>query len=516
MKQNKKFFKSLAAGAMAMLLCLLAVLPASAMSSLEPEAGVDVYSVFPKGRRSELRLQSLVLTYDVPKLPEEEYTDLASLQDYPARLKLDYTFYNSTDKEQTVQMLFAVGNVPSYVKDMGTGAQRAALYQVELGGERITPELRFAWTPNPQRYQTSISSYDPRDFADNLQNSYATHALLSPDLPVTVYTYQPYSELDENDRFYCDMTASFDYDPARTLIFSDHHTPFVESATPKLRARVSHESLVTLYVLGEDIGEVNWKLTDDGKRAEGCSVRVVERRSTTFGELAMQEYDPSAGISEQDWYNAVVDMMEYSHMEGSCLLGYNKHHGSRVLVDLDVSSNLQGFLAYDVTLGAGERTVNSITLPVYPSLMEYYSPRACTFRYHFHGDYDWRTAGEYSVRINTKYKIMSEGPNSSSPDKYQKDWGGYTLPERSVPDRSYAVTLCKWKNPIMNASFGFILFLLAFLGIPTLGTLGTLSFITTLAVGMVVLTVNLVLWRRRKRAGEQAGTDHAQNDDTLT
>ena len=506
MKRTIKRLSGIAA--LCILLCALAILPASAMSPIEPDPGIDVFGVFPKGRKSQLSMDSLTLTYDIPELPADEFGESEILGAYSSTLRLDYTFSNPTDTEQTVKMLFAAGDLPSYAECSATSAQHAAFYTVELDGERITPELRHVWTSYPQGYRTGYNGYDPREYAGNLRDSYAEHAFFSPDLPVTVYTYQPYSELDADGYFYYDMTAPFEYDASRTLIFSERNVSVrEENGTPKLRVRVWEDSLVTLYVLGEDIGEVNWKLTDDGKRVEGGGARVVDKKSTTFGELAMSKYDPNAGISEHDWYNAVLDMMDYCHMEDSCLLGYNKSTGSRESVELDVTSNLQGFLTYDVTLGAGESTVNSITLPVYPDVMEYYSPKAATFTYHFHGSSDWKSVGKYTVRIDTKLKIMTDERNSLSVDNYKKDWKGYTLPERSTPKSGvYYVTLCKWKNPIETSSFVFIWFLFLFFVLPVL-------LVILGAVVAIVLVIVLILLFRRLIRGKGKKKEEPRSDD---
>ncbi|MBR2446863.1 MAG: hypothetical protein IKB28_09405 [Clostridia bacterium] len=496
MNRYQKFFKHLAAGAMAILLCALAILPASAMSPIEPDPGIDVFGVFPKGRKSQLSMESLALTYDIPELPADEFDQSELLEKYSSTLRLDYTFSNPTDTEQTVKMMFAAANAPSYAQRLCTRAQLASFYTVEVGGERVTPELRYAWTPNSQNYQTGRSGYDPRDWAENLQDSYAAHSLLSPDLPVTVYTYQPYSTSGNNESFYCDMVADFDYDASRTLIFSDKHVDvYEENAIPQMRVRVSKGSLVTLYVLGEDIGEVNWKLTDDGKRVGGCDVQLVEQSTTTFGELAMSEYDPDAGIPEKDWYNAVFSMLICSQLKDTCLIGYQTR------MELDVTSNLQGFLTYDVTLGAGESTVNSITLPVYPDVMEYYSPKAATFTYHFHGSSDWKSVGKYTVRIDTKLKIMTDERNSLSVDNYKKDRKGYTLSERSTPKSGvYYVTLCKWKNPIETSGFAFIWFLFLFFVLPVLLVILGAVVAIVLVIVLILLIIRLIRRKAQKKA----------------
>ncbi|MBQ7380085.1 MAG: hypothetical protein IJW70_10470 [Clostridia bacterium] len=124
----RKQIKATVTATLAALLCLLAILPASAMSPIEPEVGVDVFGVFPQGRKSELRLDSLALTYDVSELPAEEYADMESLQAYSPTLRLDYTFSNPTDTEQAVKMMFAAGNAPSYAQGLCTSAQLASFY----------------------------------------------------------------------------------------------------------------------------------------------------------------------------------------------------------------------------------------------------------------------------------------------------------------------------------------------------------------------------------------------------
>ena len=37
-----------------------------------------------------------------------------------------------------------------------------------------------------------------------------------------------------------------------------------------------------------------------------------------------------------------------------------------------------------------------------------------------------------------------------------------------------------------------------------------------IALGVIVLIVNLVQWRRRKKAGEQVRSDNSHNDDDMT
>ncbi len=501
-KQIKAAFTAL----LAALLCVLAAVPASAMSSVEPDVGVDVYGVFPQGRKSQLQLDSLALTYDIPELPADEFDASELLGRYSSTLRLDYTFSNPTDTEQSVKMMFAAANVPSYAEQSSTSAQRAALYTIELDGERITPELRHAWTSYPQSYQTGFVGYDPREYAGNLHESYAEHAFLSPDLPVTVYTYQ----IEPKDGFTGHMTALFNHSPDQTWVFFDRNGSVEDEGVHTRLSRYTWDGdIVKFYVLGKDPGEVSWQLRTTSDKIVYDSPTLASRETVTFGELALQYHDKNTGISESDWYNAVVAMLDFCRFEDSGVLGEKNS------LDMDVTSHLQCFLTYDVTLGAGESTVNSITLPVYPDIMEYYSPKAATFTYHFHGSSDWKSVGKYTVRIDTGHKIMTDERNSVSIDNYKKDWKGYTLPERSTPKSGvYYVTLCKWKNPIETGGFVFIWFLFLFFVLPVLvAILGTVVAIVLVIV--LIILVRRLIKRKAKKKAEQSPPDvqEKENED---
>ena len=505
----KNTIKCMTAGAMAFLLCVLAVMPVFAMSPLTPDYGMDVYSVFPKGRRSNLRLDSLALTYDISEMPKESYSDTNDFLAYSSTLRMDYTLYNPTDTEQTVQLYFAAGNLPQYATGIGreySSAQHAAACRVEIGGEQITPELRHVWTPFTSEQQATYDTYDPREYVENLRDTYAQHALLTPDLPVRIYTYQPISDQGET-HFYYDMSASFDHAASRTLVFTNDYA----GATQKngktiLVQRVWEDALVKLYVLGEDIGEVAWTLTDDDGAVKG-KAKLLETQDTTFGELAMQYYDPDTGVLEHDWYNAVLDMMEYSRLTGTGVLGAELQW-----VNFDLASNLQTFLSYSVTLAPGRRTVNTVTTPVYPDAMHYYQPTAGTFRFHFHGGFDWKSVGKYTVRINTKYKIMPDEVNSVSVDDYQKDRNGYTLPERTTPTHAYTFTLCKSKNPVMTADFGFFLIVFMVVVLPVFSLAGGAWMLIKLLVGAIFLVILVIKKQKsRKAISGQFQSDHSKD-----
>ena len=495
MKNNR--IRIILAATLALLLCIAAILPISAMQPLSPDRGVDVYSIFPEGRRSELRLEHLALTYEIPKMPRESYSDVDEFLAYESTLRMEYTLQNPTDREQTVKLLYATGDLPEYAKGIMqqySNAQHAAATTIEVGGERVTPKLRCAWTPVSQQYRTG-NLYDPRDHAENLRSTYVHHALLTHDLPVTIYTYVPFSNQDEDGHFYYDMVATFACDASRTMVFvGDYSDVSGTKSQVTIGQRVWEDAEVRLYVLGEAVGSIEWMLYDDDRNRVDGGAELSAVETTTFGELAMQYYDAESGIAEHDWYNAVVDMMEYNRMEGTGIVG-DKHQR----ISFDVTDNLQCYLAYDVTLGAGESTVNTVTTPVYPDALQYYSPMAGTFRYHFHGAYDWESVGKYTVRINTKYKFAPDEENSLTSDYYEKDFSGYTLPDRFTPSGAYTFTLCKWKYPVMPIDLFFYGLVFVLVSVPL-----TAIFLTVkLLVGTISVIAFLVKCRKQKKSRER-------------
>ncbi len=503
--RNKNKIKSMAAVLLAMLLSALAVLPAFATAPLVPEPGTRSWCVFPADGSSELELENLALTYDITDLPEEDYETAREFFAAGSTLRAEYTFYNPTSTEQTVSMLLPAGDLPSYIDytqfdiDKSLSLQCAVSYTVVLDGQIVTPTLRGAWRPDSAALLT-FNGHTPREYFDQLQDSYVEHALLSADLPVTVYTYQPKpKDLANYSGGY--MSASFAHSPENTWVFTDGRADVQETGgAVNISKYVARGQTITLYVIGEDIGKVEWELTEREGRSLGGS-EFVSKKTTTFGELAMQYYDPDKGITEQDWYNAVVGMMEYSRYESSGVLGAGAE------VNFDIASYLQYYLEYDVTLAPGARTVNEVIMPVYPEAMRYYSPVVCTFSFEMPRTSDWASGSTFSLRVNTKCKPVSDGVHSRDTVELKKVRKGYTYESKSLPSGTLTFTVCKWRNPIMTANLGFyILFAIIFGGpvlLVVMGLWGITVVIKLLAVAIGL--IKYVIPKKRKAPKESTG-----------
>ena len=80
------------------------------------------------------------LTFEVPEL-NDYFKDLASLEAYPSKLSVEYTFYNSGDEDLNLRLMFPLGNIPDSlnVEDLDFDG-----YDVSLDGEKIEKNLRFS------------------------------------------------------------------------------------------------------------------------------------------------------------------------------------------------------------------------------------------------------------------------------------------------------------------------------------------------------------------------------------
>ncbi|MBO5757793.1 MAG: hypothetical protein J6S28_08855, partial [Clostridia bacterium] len=89
MKKFKKINLCITAGAMAFLLCVLAVMPVFGMTPIDPYGAVPHFSLYPAGGSSPLAVKSLDVTWQIDSLPDWDYRDAtqyASFLEYQPRV----------------------------------------------------------------------------------------------------------------------------------------------------------------------------------------------------------------------------------------------------------------------------------------------------------------------------------------------------------------------------------------------------------------------------------------------
>jgi hypothetical protein len=243
---------------------------------------------------------------------------------------------------------------------------------------------------------------------------------------------------------------------------------------------------ITVYVLGEDVGELEWKFFENGSletEIEG-SMSVVDKTSTTFGALAMQYYDPASGVAAHDWFNAVVAQLEYSERALGLYGGVN----------WDVSQHLLQWYEYEITLAPGERLTNTVTAPLYPHINGRYEQPTYAYEYFLTPASTWTEFGTLDIYINTPYVMVKErkGEYSIAPKEWTKTDAGYKIHLDGLPDENLIFTLCEVENPKLVVTPYTILFIVIIV-------IGVLLVLAVIGVPTVLIVILIKLAKKRKK-----------------
>ena len=137
---------------------------------------------------------------------------------------------------------------------------------------------------------------------------------------------------------------------------------------------------------------------------------------------------------------------------------------------------------YELTVGPGERVVNTVTAPLYPAINTNYDPSIHTYTYLLSPAQTWRSFGTLDIRINTPYFITE-----SSLKGFEKGEGGYILSLDGLPEGELVFVLSADKHPARSPIY--LVYLISYL--PLL--------LPILAVILLPIVMIIVLVRRRKK-----------------
>ncbi len=505
--------------AICVLLCALTILPTSANSAQSYWEGVSTSGVLTTEGECPLVVEHETLTFDIGAFPSNLYGSIEDYLAYDASVTAEYTFYNPSDMTVTANLLFPFGITPYYgeIYDSEKGEyvtpNNASNYGAQVNGAAVQTTVRHSY------WDHYLYNFDPAEEMAKLHNDYRTDSFLTYDLPVHVYTYR----ISVDKQTYRSARAATYFDGAF------EHTRFMlenlggyhsdENGHAGWASVHTSDAEITVYVFGEDVGELEWKFYENGSletEIEG-SMSVVDKTSTTFGALAMQYYDHASGVAAHDWFNAVVAQLEYSERALGLYGGVN----------WDVSEHLLQWYAYEITLAPGERLTNTVTAPLYPHINGRYDQPTYAYEYFLTPASTWTEFGTLDIYINTPYVMVKErkGEYSIAPKEWTKTDAGYKIHLDGLPDEDLIFTLCEVENPerVVTAytylAIGFIvigaLFMLAVIGLIVIGVLFVLAVIGISTASIVVLIVILVK-HAKKRKKKQAESAPEQTTDTTT
>ena len=497
MKKFKKINLCITAGAMAFLLCVLAVMPVFAFTPAEPYRGSVAGGLYVMDGVTELAIESTEIYMDIRDLPADMYETAEGFLAYSGQLTATYTLYNPTDHAVSVELLThnAAASMPWYAGELPAGVD-AEKYTVEIDGVQVEAQTRHVFCYNVYDYTQSKTAQEAaiRSHAYGakyLSNDYIEEGIFCRNTPVYKYTYLLLPK-EENKNVHVSATLP-EYTGTRLICSGDVSFHAYLGYGTQIGCSAWNEEVITFYVIGEDIDALDWKGSTDTYPGKGepmeIEVTLQDKEEITFEEYCMTGYDAALGCSEVDYYNATLAYLTqkdnyYSRPEGTC---YLTKYG------LAGHSRLQAMQVFSLTLKAGERTTVTVKSPLYPFVHDYKTPPIYTYPIALPVAEQWSACGQVSVHAVTDLRLKKW---DYYPDikLFTEVEDGYTY-QGEIDAQYLIVSTGKGR---VNIDFGRVAMMFFFVVILIIFLLAY-AFPVLLAVAVIILIVLLVRRRRKKK-----------------
>ena len=153
-----------------------------------------------------------------------------------------------------------------------------------------------------------------------------------------------------------------------------------------------------------------------------------------------------------------------------------------------MSSSLMRWYEYEITLEPGQRIVNAVTAPIYPSINTNYEPDVFGYTYLLSPAKTWKSFGELEIVVNAPYFI-----SNSSIDGFTKTETGYTVKLDGLPDGELTFDLATSEKPVRKVSPYQVVFTVVIV---------VICVVIALLIGGVVLAVVLIRKKKAKKAND--------------
>ena len=446
---------------------------ASANSAQSHWSGTDRAGAIITDETCPLEVEGEKLTFEVREFPQNYYHTAEEFLSYTGRVTAEYTFYNPADYTVTATLVFPFGAAPDYgyYYDSETGAYiwgaDGDKYAITADGAAVEKRVRHTLAEPHSQFDLE------RDMA-LLHDGYVDDPFYTPDLTVTKYIYEV---TGVDGEAYPAASAAFrlNADPARTrVLLKEQNGGKTLAEGVQAEAWAENGERYTVYCFGEPVGELEWQMYENGaceKEIDGA-VELVDTSNMAFRELALADWESESGVLEQDWYNAFVEDLNRSEWSCGVVSGSGTHR--------DLSETLMRWYEYELTVGPGERVVNTVTAPLYPAINTNYDPPVYTYTYLLSPARTWQSFGTLDIRVNTPYFITE-----SSLKGFEKGEGGYTLSLDGLPEGELVFVLSADEHPVKELpNLAYLVFYLPIL-LPILA--------------LILIPVVVILVRRRRR-----------------
>ncbi len=480
--KNKKILSALL---IAVLLLSIFRLEAFANSARRLWEGVSMTGAVVADRNCPVEIENEKLTFDISEFPSSYYEKEDDFLAYSGRVTAEYTFYNPADYNVTAKLVFPFGSYPSYEPheyNENTGmleySDDTDKYGIWVNGEEIAHEIRHTLS--------DIGDFDINKDMSLIKDDFIKDGFYTPSLTVTKYTYEMSGINKEEYRAASAGTDIGAFDGKRKFWLEDASGyDWLSDEKCRLGMWADNGIKINLYVIGEPLKEApDWKFYKDGGNEDGAEIdgkmSLLSTKTLSFKELALSSFREGGRVSETDWYNASVAFLNKCEIEKFGVIKIDGTGG------LDISELLERWYEYEITLKPGEKIVNTIEAPLYPSIDLSYDPGVYGYTYLLSPASTWAKFGKLDININTPF-YMTE----CDKEGFVKTGSGYFFTSDGLPDGELNFSLSESPNPKtkqngMGIIYFFFLLILGF--VPYV--VGALA---------VIIVIILILGRKRKK-----------------
>lgn len=385
--------------------------------------GSGVVAVY-DGGDCPIEVKNETLTFTIPDLP------LIEMGEYRSGVTAEYELYNPTSQDITLTLFFPVGFRPDYFEayaQNGTllpGAEAYIVTASENGDEQAI-DVSFRHTYFSGRNTTGqfeVTKQLPSD-------SYVTGDFYDKDMRVTRYSY---TVTAPSEGAYYTFCFFYDCNPRKTQVICESGVTGTANGTGVAYAYLDAGETreITFYAVGDQLtsSDIRTKLSVGrggyAQEAQGGTISMLTETRQTFAEF-VEDFRPReqteyGGVSELDWYNAVVAMLS-SGESGMLFLSD----------DLPLLDYLLLWCEYSLTIPAGGTLVNCVSAPLFPGI----EGENYTYDYLLSPAWYWASFGTLTIRVETPYYLSG----SSLP--FSEVEGGYLYQRDSLPMGELSFTI---------------------------------------------------------------------------
>lgn len=442
-------------------LCLFSVLVFSgginsyANSAQTNWSGVDQAGLVIKEGDSPIVVEGEVLTLDLREFPKNYYESAEDFLSYTGKVSAEYTFYNPSDYTVTATLLFPFGKLPDYANSYDEQSDSTIPY-VDTEKYDITLDGKAA----DKRIRHSLDVYGAFNLSESLKrlnDEYILDDFFKPNTTVTKYVYVVGGEnkegvIDENK--YRAAAIAFDYDggDGGTKIYFPSLSGFdvLKNGDARFSTQAKNGDEVIVYAIGKPLNKpfefkcYENRRVEPGKEIDGI-VSLTKTQTLSFEDFALENWKEDFGVSEIDWYNAVICTFTDSSKVNPKYNFVDSYYFENAF---KFRSGFMRWYEYQIVMPPKTRLKNVVTAPIYPDINLNYKPSVCGYTYLLSPAKTWKSFGRLDIIINTPYYV-----SNSSIDGFSETQSGYTISLPTLPDTELTFNLSTSKNPVLRNDY---------------------------------------------------------------